>query len=179
MIKMRSLFISYEAFQRNDTQLLVRNQSRKVEYIINRQIGQIIVTTLFGDELLRIRPFKDGQIQRFEIIRENHQISTFWRISENDRTPLYLTKLHWLVWGNRNRVKYRIIQFHHSILSTEITTEIPHLIKFKIRHRDDEPLCVGIMAFINYWATLSNPLQNQKVILQSNTQSNELALWKK
>lgn len=176
---MRSLFISYEAFQRNDIQLLVRNQSRKVEYIINRQAEQIIVTSLFGDELLRITPLNKRQVQRFEVIRENQQISTFWRFSESDRTPLYLTRLHWLVWGRRARLKYQIIQFHHLILTTEVTPNIPRLVKFKIRHHCDEPLCVGMIAFLNYWATISEPLRDQGITLQSTTQSDELALWKK
>ena len=71
------------------------------------------------------------------------------------------------------------MKFHHPILTTEITTEIPRLIQFKIHHHSDEPLCVGIIAFLNYWATISEPLENQEVTLQSATQSNELALWKK
>lgn len=102
---MRSLYINYETLRRNDSALIVRNCNHQVKYLVNgrwgNQLDKITVNSLYGDELLAINQLTAGKIQRFEITCDHHQISTFRRVLNNYDHPLYLKKLHWLIWGNQ------------------------------------------------------------------------------
>lgn len=153
---MRFLYINYETLRRNDSALIVRNCNHQVKYLVNghwgNQLGKITVNSLYGDELLAINQLTASKIQRFEIVCDHHQISTFRRILNNYDYPLYLKKLHWLIWGNQRQFKYHAFELHRSVMKTEITTTVPKMLKIKINRQADEPIVCGIIALLNYWA---------------------------
>lgn len=177
---MRSLYINYEAFRRNDSQLIVRNRHHQVKYLINsrwgNQLGKIIISSLNGDELLTINQLTTGKVQKFEIRQGHCQISTFRRILNNYDRPLYLKKIHWLIWGNQHQLKYRIIDFQHMVMKSTVTTKIPRSLKLSINQCENEPLCVGMIALLNYWATLNDQVSSHpfSTVLNHRNQ-NELA----
>lgn len=177
-MNMRSVYINYEALRRNDSQLIVRNENHQVQYLITgrwgNQLGKITVNSLYGDELLAINQLSAGKIEHFEIIQDHHQISTFCRILNNYDHPLYLKKLHWLVWGNQRQLKYRAIQLQHLIMKTEVTPSIPHLLKIEVNHVEDEPIVVGIIILLNYWELLDEQVLSND-FLTVHRRQNELA----
>lgn len=175
---MRSLFIDYSALQRNDRQIKVRDQRQQVNYLITgqwgNQLGRISVCSIYGDELLTINQVTANKIQKFEIIQDHRLISTFKRLVYNYDRPLYLSKLHWFVWGNLKQMRYYGICFHRFIMKTSLTSEIPQFLKLQVNQSADEPLCAGLVVFLNYYATLDQKLY-QKQISPELSHQNELA----
>ena len=177
---MRSLYINYETLRRNDSALIVRNGNHQVKYLVNgrwgNQLGKITVNSLYGDELLAINQLTAGKIQRFEITCDHHQISTFRRVLNNYDHPLYLKKLHWLIWGNQRQLKYRAFELHRPVMKTQITQTVPKLLEIKVNRQADEPIVCGVITLLNYWALLDEQLLNPDLtkLFRQNHQ-NELA----
>lgn len=175
---MRSLFIDYSALQRNNRQIKVCDQKQQVNYLITgqwgNQLGRISVYSIYGDELLTINQVTADKIQKFEIIQDHRLISTFKRLVYNYDRPLYLSKLRWFVWGNQSKMRYYGICFRHFVMKTSLTSEIPQLLKLQVNKAADEPLCAGLIVFLNYYATLDQKIYQKQISPELNHQ-NELA----
>ncbi len=152
---MRVLYINYESLITNST-LTVRNKESKVEYLITNQLKNdaecFIINSLYGDELARITQINAGIIPQYKLIQNNKLISKFLRPLNFSNEIFYLSRLHWLVYGNLLKMNYKIRLFNQEILKTKLVKKVPKRLKISINTLENEPLCLCIIAILNFWA---------------------------
>lgn len=152
---MRALYINIETLIANST-LTVRNNDHQVIYLVTghwgNSYGRFVVNSVYGDELARINQLKFGMLPKFELIQAHQRICTFIRPLNITNEIFYLPKLNWIVRGNLKHMTYKIATVNHQIMRTQVLKEVPQRLAINIDQVEHEPLCLCILAILNYWA---------------------------
>lgn len=152
---MRALYINQETLTANST-LTVRNQNNNIKYLITGRWGikhsGFSVNDVYGNELAKIIQTKTGMMPEFTIFQNHQPVCKFVRPLNSTSEFFYLPQLHWIVIGNLKKMKYRILKFNNRIMTTKLTTGFPRQLIVSIDTCKHEPLCLCLIAILNYWA---------------------------
>lgn len=136
--------------------IVVKDDAFKAKYLINGYWGRnntgFTVSSVFGDDLAQIIQTKAGLIPHFELKENSQLVCQFVRPLGNNHEFFYLPKIHWLVHGNLNKMQYSVATVKQKIMQTKITKDIPNKLQIKVNQAEDEPLCLCLIAILNFWS---------------------------
>lgn len=151
---MRTLFVDLKTLTINSN-LTVRDSYHNVVYLVTGKWGstqgQFNIYSIYGKELARICQTTVGLRSCFKISVKGKVITQFKHILNLNHEFFYLPHLKWFVLGSLRQMHYRIITSHQVIMNTQ-TLKYPSRLQINISKEENEPLCLCLIAILNYWA---------------------------
>ncbi|MCP0886330.1 hypothetical protein LB941_03135 [Ligilactobacillus sp. WILCCON 0076] len=139
----------------------IKDEQGKVVYLLTGRWGMhpaaMSVYDIDGVLLAEIKQRSLGLLPKFELFEQHKLVGSLRRYYGVGHEMLFIQKLNWFILGNSLTFNYKIYHGRTCILSLhEVELSSGKFLELQITHQDDEPLCICVVAILDFWAKSSS-----------------------
>ena len=153
---MRTLFARKFQMSRQSA-TTVCDENFKAVYLVVGKWGRhgdvLCVYAISGELLAEIRQVGFGIFPRFNLYTGHQFIGKLRRYHLGKKDLLFIKELNWFIVGDLYSFNYRIFKGRIEVMKLkEVLLANGHFLELKVANQADEPLCLCIVAILNYFA---------------------------
>ncbi|MFT8669762.1 MAG: hypothetical protein ABF778_08465 [Liquorilactobacillus hordei] len=167
---MRNLYAHRHRLSTQGATKIVDQNSKAIYLVVGnwgRHQDVLSVYAISGELLAQIKQRGFGIFPKFELFLNTEKVGFLRRINFGNRDLILIKGLNWMVVGNIVNFTYKIYHKQTLIMSLqEVMLSSGKFLELTVNNKDDEPLCLAIVAILDYFASSSQRKRKSRYQLQ-------------
>lgn len=167
---MRNLYAHRHRLSTQGATKIVDEKSKAIYLVVGnwgRHQDVLSVYAISGELLAQIKQHRFGIFPKFELFRNNKKVGSLRRINFGNKDLILIKGLNWVVMGNLINFAYKIYHKQTLIMSLqEVMLPSGKFLELAINNEIDEPVCLSIVAILDYFASSSQKKPHSRYRLQ-------------